>query len=53
MPAPTALPEFLSLVRESGLWDESRYHEVAGQLDELPPEPAVFAADSVWPAWAL
>ena len=44
MPAPTALPEFLSLVRESGLWDESRYHEVAGQLDELPPEPAATAA---------
>ena len=43
MPAPTALPEFLSLVRESGLWDESRYHEVVGQIGDLPREPAATA----------
>ena len=44
MPAPTALPEFLSLVRESGLWDESRYHEVVGQIAELPRDLAATAA---------
>jgi serine/threonine protein kinase len=43
MPAPTAVPEFLSLVRESGLWDESRYHEVAGQANDLPADPAATA----------
>jgi len=44
MPAPTALPEFLHLVRDSGLWDESRYQEVVDQIDDLPAAPAATAA---------
>ena len=43
MPAPTALPEFLNLVHDSGLWDESRYQEVVDQIAELPPDPATTA----------
>ena len=43
MPAPTALPDFLNLVHDSGLWDESRYQEVVDQIAELPPDPATTA----------